>query len=114
MKADEAQLTCFGAGVETASIVEKGVWDDLFLLEGGGHVRMKLQFVLSEDERDRIRMMVLFPFPNSHFNEYVYGQSVLSYDVLLGIVHVCFSMWEYLLLQLFSMCFYIFCRELLH
>ncbi|XP_059432604.1 uncharacterized protein LOC132165914 isoform X3 [Corylus avellana] len=45
------------AGVETASIVEKGIWDDLFLLEGGGHVRMKLRFVLSEDERDRIRMM---------------------------------------------------------
>ncbi|XP_062147954.1 uncharacterized protein LOC133856918 isoform X4 [Alnus glutinosa] len=45
------------AGVETTSIVEKGIWDDLFLLEGGGHVHMKLQFVLSEEERDRIRMM---------------------------------------------------------
>ncbi|XP_018845819.1 uncharacterized protein LOC109009661 isoform X4 [Juglans regia] len=45
------------AGVETKSIVERGLWDDLFLLEGGGHVQMKLQFVLNEDERNRIRMM---------------------------------------------------------
>ncbi|KAM4131960.1 hypothetical protein ACJW30_01G214500 [Castanea mollissima] len=45
------------AGVEIKSIVEKGLWDDLFPLEGGGHVHMKLQFVLSEEERSRIRMM---------------------------------------------------------
>ncbi|KAG6662058.1 hypothetical protein CIPAW_03G216900 [Carya illinoinensis] len=45
------------AGVETNSIVERGFWDDLFPLEGGGHLRMKLQFVLSEEERNRIRMM---------------------------------------------------------
>ncbi|KAG2718191.1 hypothetical protein I3760_03G208200 [Carya illinoinensis] len=45
------------AGVETKSIVERGFWDDLFPLEGGGHLRMKLQFVLSEEERNRIRMM---------------------------------------------------------
>lgn len=47
------------AGVETKSIVEKGLWDDLFPLEGGGQVHMKLQFVLNEDERTRIRLMVL-------------------------------------------------------
>lgn len=52
------------AGVETKSIVERGLWDDLFPLEGGGHVQMKLQFVLNEDERNRIRMMVLFLFPH--------------------------------------------------
>lgn len=40
------------------SIVEKGIWDDLFPLEGGGHVHMKLQFILNEDERNRIRGMV--------------------------------------------------------
>ncbi|XP_075670132.1 uncharacterized protein LOC142639843 isoform X8 [Castanea sativa] len=45
------------AGVEIKSIVEKGLWDDLFPLEGGGHVHMKLQFFLSEEERSRIRMM---------------------------------------------------------
>ncbi|KAF3439594.1 hypothetical protein FNV43_RR17872 [Rhamnella rubrinervis] len=45
------------AGVETKSIVEKGLWDDLFPLEGGGQVHMKLQFVLNEDERNRIRLM---------------------------------------------------------
>ncbi|KAM0974843.1 uncharacterized protein LOC126605084 isoform X1 [Malus sylvestris] len=45
------------AGVEVKSIVEKGIWDDLFPLSGGGFVRMKLQFVLNEEERNRIRMM---------------------------------------------------------
>ncbi|XP_024017259.1 uncharacterized protein LOC21409892 [Morus notabilis] len=45
------------AGVETKLIVEKGIWDDIFPLEGGGHVQMKLQFVLNEDERNRIRLM---------------------------------------------------------
>ncbi|GMY36293.1 hypothetical protein FCV25MIE_31535 [Fagus crenata] len=45
------------AEVETKSIVEKGLWDDLFPLEGGGHVHMKLQVILSEEERNRIRMM---------------------------------------------------------
>ncbi|XP_047271178.1 uncharacterized protein LOC107854809 isoform X6 [Capsicum annuum] len=41
--------------VETSSIVEKGYWDDFFQLEGGHYVHMKLQFILSEDERNRIR-----------------------------------------------------------
>ncbi|PON50454.1 WD repeat containing protein [Parasponia andersonii] len=45
------------AGVETKLIVEKGLWDDIFPLEGGGQVHLKLQFVLNEDERNRIRMM---------------------------------------------------------
>ncbi|XP_048431588.1 uncharacterized protein LOC103951948 isoform X3 [Pyrus x bretschneideri] len=45
------------AGVEVKSIVEKGLWDDLFPLKGGGFVRMKLQFVLNEEERNKIRMM---------------------------------------------------------
>ncbi|XVF35013.1 hypothetical protein REPUB_Repub18cG0108400 [Reevesia pubescens] len=43
--------------VEIRLVVEKGVWDDIFSLEGGGHVHMKLQFVLSEEERQRIRIM---------------------------------------------------------
>ena len=42
------------------SIVEKGYWDDLFPLEGGGRVHLQFQFALSEDDRSRIRMMVLF------------------------------------------------------
>lgn len=41
--------------VETLSIVEKGYWDDFFQLEGGDYVHMKLQFILSEDDRNRIR-----------------------------------------------------------
>ncbi|KAL5768638.1 hypothetical protein ACOSQ2_015421 [Xanthoceras sorbifolium] len=44
-------------GIETRLVVEKGLWDDIFLLEGGGHVHLKLQFVLSEEERNRIRVM---------------------------------------------------------
>ncbi|XP_043705945.1 uncharacterized protein LOC122655717 isoform X2 [Telopea speciosissima] len=44
-------------GVETMSIVEKEIWDDLFPLEGGGQLHMKLQFILSDEERKRIREM---------------------------------------------------------
>ncbi|XP_043810560.1 uncharacterized protein LOC110610757 isoform X8 [Manihot esculenta] len=43
--------------VETRLVIEKGTWDDIFPFEGGGHVHMKLQFVLSEEERHRIRIM---------------------------------------------------------
>ncbi|XP_011648611.1 uncharacterized protein LOC101205190 isoform X2 [Cucumis sativus] len=43
--------------VQAKSIVEKGYWDDLFPLEGGGHVHLQFQFALSEDDRSRIRMM---------------------------------------------------------
>lgn len=42
-------------GVHSMAIVEKGIWDDLFPLKEGGHVHMKLQFCLSEEERNRIR-----------------------------------------------------------
>ncbi|KAL8120223.1 uncharacterized protein LOC141724660 isoform X2 [Apium graveolens] len=42
-------------GVHSMAIVEKGTWDDFFPLEEGGHVHMKLQFSLSEQERNRIR-----------------------------------------------------------
>ncbi|KAB1209317.1 Glutamate-rich WD repeat-containing protein 1 [Morella rubra] len=45
------------AGIETKSIVEKALWDDLFPLQGGGQVHMKLQFVLSEEEQNRVRML---------------------------------------------------------
>ncbi|KHG12429.1 Dystrophin-1 [Gossypium arboreum] len=44
-------------GLETRLVVEKGVWDDIFPLEGGGHAHMKLQFFLNEEERQRIRIM---------------------------------------------------------
>ncbi|KAG7030484.1 hypothetical protein SDJN02_08831 [Cucurbita argyrosperma subsp. argyrosperma] len=47
------------AGVQVKSIVEKGYWDDLFPLEGGGRVHLQFQFALSEDDRSRIRMMIL-------------------------------------------------------
>ncbi|XP_065850181.1 uncharacterized protein [Euphorbia lathyris] len=43
--------------IETKLVIEKGIWDDLFPLEGGGHVHMKLQFILSEADRHRIRIM---------------------------------------------------------
>ncbi|XP_039121789.1 uncharacterized protein LOC120258441 isoform X2 [Dioscorea cayenensis subsp. rotundata] len=41
----------------TMSVVEKGIWDDLFPLKGGGHVHMRVQFSLNEEERLRIRHM---------------------------------------------------------
>ncbi|KAL1808842.1 uncharacterized protein LOC108196938 isoform X2 [Daucus carota subsp. sativus] len=44
-------------GVHSMAIVEKGIWDDLFPLQEGGHVHMKLQFNLNEEERSRIRGM---------------------------------------------------------
>ncbi|XP_021646324.2 uncharacterized protein LOC110639610 [Hevea brasiliensis] len=43
--------------IETRLVIEKGIWDDIFQFEGGGHVHMKLQFVLSEEDRHRIRVM---------------------------------------------------------
>ncbi|KDP33827.1 hypothetical protein JCGZ_07398 [Jatropha curcas] len=43
--------------VETRFVIEKGIWDNVFPFEGGGHVHMKLQFVLSEEDRHRIRVM---------------------------------------------------------
>lgn len=71
---------CFGAGVEIKSIVEKGLWDDLFPLEGGGHVHMKLQFVLSEEERSRIRMMVQCLLSILIFNNVIIDQFHSSTD----------------------------------
>lgn len=47
-------------GFQTKSIVEKGVWEEIFSL-GDGHLHLKLQFILNDEERDRIRMMVLSP-----------------------------------------------------
>ncbi|KAD2393812.1 hypothetical protein E3N88_40789 [Mikania micrantha] len=43
--------------IRTMSIIEKGTWDDVFPIEGGGLIHMKLQFFLSEEERNRIRLM---------------------------------------------------------
>jgi len=71
---------CFGTGVEIKSIVEKGLWDDLFPLEGGGHVHMKLQFVLSEEERSRIRMMVQYLLSILIFNNVIIDQFQSSPD----------------------------------
>lgn len=74
------------AAVETKLIVEKGLWDDLFPLEGGGQVHMKLQFVLSEDERNRIRLMVLcyrilfvMIIDILHLNPLLYNLSLYSF-----------------------------------
>ncbi|XP_027175780.1 uncharacterized protein LOC113775204 isoform X2 [Coffea eugenioides] len=43
-------------GIQTMSIVEKVSWDENFPLDGGGHVHLKLQFVLNQEERNRIRL----------------------------------------------------------
>ncbi|XP_061362781.1 uncharacterized protein LOC133306471 isoform X2 [Gastrolobium bilobum] len=44
------------AGVHIRLILEKGVWEDTFPL-GAGHLHLKLQFILNDEERDRIRIM---------------------------------------------------------
>jgi len=49
------------AGIQIKLILEKGVLEDNFPL-GGGHLRLKLQFILSDEERDRIRSLVLIHF----------------------------------------------------
>ncbi|KAL0315761.1 UNVERIFIED_CONTAM: hypothetical protein Sradi_5454300 [Sesamum radiatum] len=43
------------ADIRTMQIIEKGSWDEVFSINGGGHVHMKLQFILSDEERKRIR-----------------------------------------------------------
>lgn len=48
------------AVIHTMSIVEKVCWNDIFYLDGGGHVRLQLEFILSDEERNRIRSMVLY------------------------------------------------------
>ncbi|KAF3781734.1 hypothetical protein EJ110_NYTH36056 [Nymphaea thermarum] len=45
------------ADIISHSIIEKGLWDDMFPLKGGGSVHLKLQFVLSDAEQQRIRAM---------------------------------------------------------
>ncbi|CAI9100570.1 OLC1v1037697C1 [Oldenlandia corymbosa var. corymbosa] len=43
-------------GIQTMSIVQKVSWDETFFFEGGGFVHLKLQFVLTEEDRTRIRL----------------------------------------------------------
>jgi hypothetical protein len=43
--------------IGTPIIIEKGFWDDLFPLKGGGHVHLRLNFVLTAEERKRIEAM---------------------------------------------------------
>ncbi|CAN6442005.1 unnamed protein product [Victoria cruziana] len=43
--------------IKIHSIIEKGMWDDMFPLEGGGLVHLKLQFLLTDAERQRIQTM---------------------------------------------------------
>ncbi|KAG6421059.1 hypothetical protein SASPL_117608 [Salvia splendens] len=43
--------------IQTMQIIEKGSWDEVFSINGGGHVHLKLDFTLSEDDRNRIRVM---------------------------------------------------------
>ncbi|XP_031387701.1 uncharacterized protein LOC116200886 isoform X2 [Punica granatum] len=52
--------------VETRLVVEKGIWDEIFHLEGGGKMHLKMQFVLSEEEQSRIRMMRLSALKKKH------------------------------------------------
>lgn len=51
----EGNETAF-TGIQTMLIIEKVSWDEIFPLDGGGHVHLKLQFVLNQEERNRIRL----------------------------------------------------------
>ncbi|XP_030465253.2 uncharacterized protein LOC115684603 isoform X2 [Syzygium oleosum] len=53
-------------GVETRLVVEKGIWDDFFPFEGCGEVHLKIQFTLSEEEQNRIRVMRLSALKKKH------------------------------------------------
>ena len=44
--------------IGTLFIIEKGLWDDIFPLKGGGHVHIRLNFVWTEDEQKIIEAMV--------------------------------------------------------
>ncbi|XP_073132226.1 uncharacterized protein [Henckelia pumila] len=44
-------------GIRIMQIIQKGTWDDIFSLEGGGQVHLKLRFLLNEEEKNRIRVM---------------------------------------------------------
>lgn len=56
------------AGIQIKLILEKGVLEDKFPL-GGGHLRLKLQVILSDEERDRIRSLVPIHFSHAVCNE---------------------------------------------
>ncbi|EPS63424.1 hypothetical protein M569_11360, partial [Genlisea aurea] len=43
--------------IRTAEIIEKRFWDEVFSVSESGHVHLKLSFILSEEERNRIRVM---------------------------------------------------------
>ncbi|KAL7091757.1 hypothetical protein ACP275_12G124000 [Erythranthe tilingii] len=45
------------ADIRTMQVMEKGYWDEVFPINEGGNVHMKLQFILSDEERNRIRLM---------------------------------------------------------
>lgn len=77
---------CFETGVHSMEIVEKGIWDDLFPLEEGGHVHMKLRFSLSEEDRNRIRGVVLKVFSLSHLYVHVMPiiQRIMMWILLFG------------------------------
>ena len=38
-------------GIGTLFIIEKGFWDDIFSLKGGGHVHLGLNFVSTKYEQ---------------------------------------------------------------
>lgn len=55
----------FVTELNTMLVVEKGNWDVTLPLEGGGNVLLRLQFLLSEEERKRIQDMVMRCFSAS-------------------------------------------------
>lgn len=69
-------MSIFGADIRTIQIIEKGSWDEVFSINGGGHVHLKLHFSLSDEDRDRIRVMVMF------LSAFSFNASSSSTDIL--------------------------------
>ncbi|CAI0628317.1 unnamed protein product, partial [Linum tenue] len=68
-------------GVETRLLIQKGTWDDMFPLDGGGHIHLKLRFVLTEEDRERIRVMRETALRKKHDELVSSGsRSVVKYD----------------------------------
>ncbi|KZV21616.1 hypothetical protein F511_17641 [Dorcoceras hygrometricum] len=54
---DEEENEIAYTGIRVLQIIQKGTWDDIFSLEGGGQIHLKLRFFLNEEEQNRIRVM---------------------------------------------------------
>lgn len=68
------------------------MWDDMFPLEGGGLVHLKLQFLLTDAERQRIQTMERILPPEIGYS-IIYSRSLLNIKLICSIsssfMHTC-------------------------